>query len=461
MQRVVILGGGESGVGAALLARKEGYSVFVSDIATIADKYRLELLAAGVELEVGGHTMSKILDADVVIKSPGIDPKTEVIQSIKAAGIPIWSEIEFAYRHCNKNTRLIAITGTNGKTTTTGMIYQIMKNAGMDVSVGGNIGAGFARLLATKPPSAWYVLEVSSFQLEDIVLFHPHIALITNLTANHLNRYDYRMDAYAAAKFNIFRNQTETDYLVYNLDSPELVSRLPVTQIRAQLVGFSFEAQPESNAWVENQSIVINELLLDMLNTRDKKKKKAAALVQTDEMRARGRHNQYNAMASAVVGNLVGLRNESVRESLKNFQGLEHRLEEAGVVNDVLYINDSKATNVNSAWFALQSMTGPTIWIVGGVDKGNDYGMLLSLVEKQVKAIVMLGKDVAKIEAAFSKVVPEMRHALSMEQAVAFAHELAVAGDVVLLSPACASFDLFENYEARGQKFKECVQNLN
>ncbi len=457
-QRIAILGAAESGTGAAILAAARGWDVLVSDGGRIPPPFRAKLDALSQEagsslrIEEGTHTEADILKADIVVKSPGIPHKAPIVQAIQRRGIPVLSEIEFAsiYTH----SKIIAITGTNGKTTTTSLIYSMLKNAGFDVGLGGNIGYSFAELVARHPHS-WYVLEVSSFQLDDVHHFRPHIAVLTNITDNHLDRYNYDISLYARAKFNITRNMGSQDHFIYSLDSEVLMREMPKYDIRAQKLGFSLTQQPGAVAWVDNNSIVV-----DM--NKERKKKKSSLQIPAEKQKLRGKHNQYNTMASAIVGNVLQIRSEVVRESMLNFENIEHRLERVRNVNGIDYINDSKATSVNAAWYALESMQQPVLWIVGGVDKGNDYGMLLPIVEERVKAIVMLGPEVAKIEQAFKGKVPTLLHApASMEEAVRMATQHAATGDAVLLSPACASFDLFKNYEERGQKFKEAVEKLD
>ncbi len=457
---IAILGAGESGVGAAILAQRLGVDCLVSEQGTIADGYRAELTQRGIPFEEGGHSLERLTQADLVIKSPGIPHKAEAVKHVLAKGIPLVSEIEFAARHTS--SRIIAVTGSNGKTTTTSLIYHMLRRAGLDAGLGGNIGRSFAALVA-EAPHPLYVLEVSSFQLDDVDVFRPHIALLLNITENHLDRYQYNLSAYAAAKFNIGRRQTEADYFIYGLDSPVLMAELARytqhTPLHGQLLGFSRTEQAEAAAWIDRDALG-NDLISVSMN-RDPRRKRAPELqVPTSEQKLKGKHNQYNSMASAIVGRVLEIRNEIVRESLTDFEGLEHRLEKVATVNGALYINDSKATSVNAAWYALESIESPMVWIVGGVDKGNDYGMLLELVKQKVKAVVMLGRDVTKIQTAFQGQVPTLRHALSMENAVQMAYQEARAGDTVLLSPACASFDLFANYEERGRRFKDCVRRL-
>ncbi len=452
---IAILGAGESGVGAAILAQRLGVDCLVSERGTIAEPYRSELVRRGIPFEEGGHSLARLQQADLVVKSPGIPHKAEAVQHLVGRGIELVSEIEFAARHTT--SRIIAVTGTNGKTTTTSLIYHIVQRAGLDAGLGGNIGRSFAALVAEEPKPL-YVLEVSSFQLDDVDAFRPHIALLLNITDNHLDRYNYNLSAYAAAKFNIGRRQTTADHFIYGLDSPVLMAEMARYQTHTPLLGqrhgFSMSEQPEAAAWLHHDLICVS------MNKDPRKKRAPELTVPTSEQKLKGKHNQYNSMASAIVGRVLEIRNEVVRESLIDFEGLEHRLEKVSTVNGALYINDSKATSVNAAWYALESLETPVVWIVGGVDKGNDYGMLLEVVKQKVKAVVMLGRDVAKLQQAFQGQVPTLRHALSMENAVQMAYQEARAGDTVLLSPACASFDLFANYEERGKRFKDCVRRL-
>jgi UDP-N-acetylmuramoylalanine--D-glutamate ligase len=443
-KNIVILGGGESGVGAALLAKAKGFNVFLSDGGKLKDKYAEQLNTAGISHESGQHSTDKIEAADLIIKSPGIPEKAEIIQVIRKKGIELVSEIEFASRYCPG--KMLAITGSNGKTTTTSLLYDILKRAGTRVALGGNIGKSFAALLLEEPYD-YYVLEISSFQLDDINSFAPHIAVITNFSPDHLDRYNYQMSEYVAAKFNITRYQQTTDYLVYNLDDAETTQWLATHSTAAQLVPFSLQQQVSHGAYLNDQNKI--EIHLQKQET-----------MSINELALQGKHNAYNSMASGLAAKLLGIRKEAIRESLAGFDSIEHRLEPVLQVYGMQFINDSKATNVNSTWYALDSMTTPTIWIVGGVDKGNDYSELYNLVEDKVKAIICLGTDNSKIHAAFEDKVPFMIDASDMSEAVRIAYKLGEKGDTVLLSPACASFDLFENYEDRGRQFKEAVRSL-
>ena len=444
--KLVILGGGESGTGAAILGQQKGWEVFLSDKAPLKDSYKKELTAAGIRWEEGQHTESEILSADCIIKSPGIPHKVPIIQQAKAKGIEIISEIEFASRYTN--AKIIAITGSNGKTTTTSLIYHLLEQAGLSVGVGGNIGNSFAYMVA-KEPKEYYVLEISSFQLDDITSFRPHIALLLNITPDHLDRYNYEFQNYIDAKFRITAYQEASDYLIYDADDPVLQEELAKRKdIKAQLLPFSLEKVNTEGAYYldeKNIHININQNLFDM---------------SAKELTIKGKHNLKNAMGATMAAKILNIRNESIRNSLMTFQGVPHRLEFVREVEGVKYINDSKATNVNSVYYALDSMEDNLIWIVGGQDKGNDYNPLIPYVSKKVKAIVCLGLDNQKIKQTFQSIVPNIIEAHSMEDAVQVGRGLAQEGDTVLLSPACASFDLFQSYEDRGNQFKHYVNML-
>lgn len=443
-KRVVILGSGESGSGAAILAKKLGYDVFVSDKGKIKDKYQKELNDGKIEFESETHTHEKILNADLIIKSPGIPDKTPLIQQLKSLGIEIISEIEFGYRHAEG--KIIAITGSNGKTTTTSLIYHILDKAGYNVALGGNIGKSFARLVANHP-AEWYVLEISSFQLDDIVHFKPDVSVLCNITEDHLDRYDYQYENYIQSKFSITNNQTAEDYFIYCADDPTTKEYLKWVTTPVTKVPLSMEFEPEYGAYTFNKQFFIQT-------------DKPISIMPINDFALKGIHNSYNSMAAGVAAKLVGVRKDVIRESLQDFANLEHRLEFVASINGVDYINDSKATNVNSAWYALETMNKQVVWIVGGVDKGNDYTILKKLVEEKVKAIICLGKDNEKLHKAFADAVGYIVDASSAQEAVLLANNISEKGDVVLLSPACASFDLFENYEDRGQQFKRYVRNL-
>ncbi len=444
INRAVILGGGISGLGAALLAQKHGYDVFLSDKGVMKGAFAKALQDNNIPYEAGNHDKTKILDATVVIKSPGIPDNAPLILEIVAAGIEVISEIEFAARF--SESKIIAITGSNGKTTVTSLMGHIVEQAGLDATVGGNIGASFAGQEAAAP-AAYRVLEISSFQLDGITSFKPHIAILLNITPDHLDRYDYNFENYVASKMRITMNQDASDYFIYNLDDPVIVKALEKFPTKAQLVPFSMKETLEHGAYLQDNNIHIQTDLNPFI-------------MPIQELSIKGQHNTANAMAASTASKLLGIRKETIRQSMASFQGVEHRLEQVLKINKVQYINDSKATNVNATFFALDSMEHPTVWIVGGVDKGNDYSELFDLVNRKVKAIVCLGVDNAKLVEAFGNCVDNMVETGSMEDAVRVAYKLADAGDNVLLSPACASFDLFENYEDRGRQFKQAVRNL-
>jgi UDP-N-acetylmuramoylalanine--D-glutamate ligase len=442
--RLVVLGGGESGVGTAILGKKKGYEVFVSDFGQIKNNYKEVLSLHKIKFEDEKHTEELILNADVVMKSPGIPDKTPIVKKLKKANIPVLSEIEFTNQFTDAVT--IGITGSNGKTTTTMLTYHLLKQGGLNVGLAGNIGKSYAWQVAEGKYDT-YVLELSSFQLDGIETYKPHIAIITNISPDHLDRYDYKYENYIAAKFRITMNQTEDDYLIYDADDEAIKNWLENNSTKAKLVPFSLTQPLDFGAFLEENNININTT-------------KENFVMPTNQLSLEGKHNVKNAMAAATVAQLLKIRKETIRESLSDFQGVEHRLEKVLKIQNVQYINDSKATNVNATFFALDSMTMPTVWIVGGVDKGNDYTELMPLVNEKVKAIVCLGVDNKKIIDAFAGVVDTLVEASSMVEAVRQAYKIAEKGDAVLLSPACASFDLFENYEDRGRQFKQAVQNL-
>jgi UDP-N-acetylmuramoylalanine--D-glutamate ligase len=444
MKRLVVLGGGESGVGTAILGKKKGYDVFVSDFGKIKEKYRQVLIDNEIKWEDEQHTESLILNANVVMKSPGIPDKAPIVKKLLQKGIPVISEIEFASEFTNAIT--IGITGSNGKTTTTMLTYHLLKEGGLNVGLGGNIGKSFAWQVANEEYD-YYVLELSSFQLDGIVKYKPHIAILTNISPDHLDRYDYKYENYIESKFRITLNQTEDDYFIYDADDQTIKNWLTNNKTKAQLIPFSITKQVENGAFLKNNTMEIN------INQEE-------FLMETAQIALEGKHNMKNAMAATSVAQLMRIRKQTIRESLSNFQGVEHRLEKVLKIQSVQYINDSKATNVNATFFALDSMTTPTVWIVGGVDKGNDYTELMALVHEKVKAIICLGVDNKKIIDAFGNVVDVMIEVSSMNDAVKMSQRLAEKGDTVLLSPACASFDLFENYEDRGIQFKQAVKNL-
>ncbi|MDX2002656.1 MAG: UDP-N-acetylmuramoyl-L-alanine--D-glutamate ligase [Chitinophagales bacterium] len=442
-KRIVILGGGESGIGAAILAKKQEYDTFLSDGGTLKDKYKTELEGSRIPFEEGGHTEALILNADEVIKSPGIPEKAAIIQQIRKLGIPVISEIEFAYRFTK--AQIVAITGTNGKTTTTSLTYHIFQKAGLNVGLAGNIGHSFARSVAEHNYDI-YILEISSFQLDDIVDFHPNVAILMNITPDHLDRYNYNLEEYVAAKFKISQNQTADDSFIYCEDDEITMQWIEQKAIQAKKMPFSLHKTPQSVGYAENGQIIIEH--------------KTTFTMSINDLSLRGPHNTYNSLAAGIAARIFDIRKDVLRESLSDFKGVEHRLEFVAKIADVEYINDSKATNVNSSWYALESMTKPVVWIVGGVDKGNDYEVLKPLVMKKVKAIVCLGVNNIKIHEAFSRHVDIMVNTTNAQDAVKMSHQLADKGDVVLLSPCCASFDLFENYEDRGNQFKRAVREL-
>ena len=443
MKRLVILGGGESGVGAALLGKVKKYNVFLSDSGKIANKYKDVLIHNEIEWEDEGHTESEILTADLVVKSPGIPDHVSIVQKLQSATIPVVSEIEFAALYTTAN--IIGITGSNGKTTTTMMVYHILRQAGFDVAMGGNIGKSFAEQVLTN--TANYVLELSSFQLDGIQDFRPHIAVITNITPDHLDRYDYNFENYITSKFRIVMNQTSDDYLLYDSDDEVITSYINSHPIQSTLVPFSLSKIVENGTYLEQNNIIIE------FNNRD-------IIMPTTNLALEGKHNIKNAMAAATVAHLLKIRKATIRESLEGFQGAEHRLEQVLTINKVKYVNDSKATNVNATYYALESMNVPTVWIVGGVDKGNEYSSLFPFVNEKVKAIICLGKDNEALFDAFGNMVDVIIETQYMSEAVKIAYNVAVAGEAVLLSPACASFDLFESYEDRGKQFKSAVRKL-
>lgn len=441
---MTILGGGESGVGAALLAQQQGYEVFLSDAGKIRDFYKHTLQEAEIRFEEQQHTEAEILLADEVVKSPGIPKEAKVVQNIAQAEIPIISEIEFASRYTD--AFIVGITGSNGKTTATSLTYEILRHAGLNVALGGNIGKSFASLVRTGGHD-YYVLEISSFQLDDIADFRPDIAVLLNITPDHLDRYEYKMEHYIAAKFRITENQTPQDRFIYCADDPETAENLSNYPSAAMQLPFGFTKAPGRAGWLEEDQI---KLSVDQNQFE----------MSIYELGLQGKHNTYNSMAAGIVGSALGLRKEAIRESLSEFKNLPHRLEKVATIRDVEYINDSKATNVNSTWYALESMNKPVVWIAGGVDKGNDYEVLKPMVRKHVKAIICLGVDNRHLHAAFSRTVDFMFNTTRMDEAVQVAKHMSDKGDVVLLSPACASFDLFENYEDRGDQFKKVVKSL-
>ena len=444
-KKLVILGAGESGVGTALLATQQGYDVFVSDGGKIKEAYKNELLANGIDFEESSHTEEKILSADEVMKSPGIPEKNELVKKIREKGISIISEIEFAFRY-KGDSKIIAITGSNGKTTTTALTWHICNHAGMDCAMVGNIGYSFARQLALDPKSL-YVIEISSFQLDDIKTFRPDVAILTNITEDHLDRYDYKMQNYVDSKFRVVENQQANDVFIYNLDDKITSQNINNYPIQSTLYPITMSKELPQGAYLTNAQMHLKWKTEDMQ-------------MSIEDFALKGKHNQFNSMAASLGATAVGIKKESIRESLQTFQSLEHRMEPVAKIKGVQFINDSKATNVNSTWFALESIDKPTILILGGVDKGNDYSLLNELVKEKVKAIICMGTDNRKIHEAFGGFVSLIVNASSADEAVKAAFHFADKGDVVLLSPACASFDLFKNYEDRGMQFKNAVKNL-
>lgn len=442
--KIVILGAGESGVGTAILAQKKGYEVLVSDFNKIKETTKDVLIDFEIEWEEEGHSEHKMQDASLVMKSPGIPDKAPIVKTLSEKGIPIISEIEFASQYTT--AKLIGITGSNGKTTTTMLAGSILKDAHLDVAIAGNIGESFAKTVALEPKEN-YVLEISSFQLDGIKEFAPHIAVITNITPDHLDRYDYDFEKYIASKFLIASNQKETDYLIYDADDHVIVSWLKKNPVRSILLPFSISKKVQQGAYLDENQIIIN---ID--NNQ--------FTMTTQQLALQGNHNTKNAMAAATIANLLHIRKSTIRASLEGFQGVEHRLEHFLKIGNVQYINDSKATNVNATFYALESMSAPTVWIVGGVDKGNDYSSLYPLINEKVKAIICLGLDNKKLMEHFGNMVEVIVETPAMSEAVKIAYKVAEKGDNVLLSPACASFDLFENYEDRGRQFKNEVRNL-
>ncbi|MGH2643166.1 MAG: UDP-N-acetylmuramoyl-L-alanine--D-glutamate ligase [Chitinophagaceae bacterium] len=444
-KHIIILGAGESGIGAAILAQQKKYDVFVSDSGAIKESYKKELVGYQIPFEEKHHDIEKILKADEIVKSPGISEKTEIMKRIRKSGIPVISEIELAYRYAG-NSKIIAITGSNGKSTTTALTYHIFHQAGLNAACVGNIGKSFARQVALSPAD-YYIVEVSSFQLDDINQFKPDVAVLLNITPDHLDRYEYKMENYAKAKFRIIENQTEENYFVYCKDDPETKKYFNRQPINSKTLPFTIMETLHEGAFMEGENMHIKIDEEDMS-------------LSIYELALKGKHNWYNSMAAGISARVMQIRKGSIRESMKTFTGLKHRLEFVATVRGVDFINDSKATNVNSVWFALEGMLRPVVLILGGVDKGNDYSFIQELIKEKVKAIVCLGTDNHFIQEAFSKEVPTMVNTSNMKDAVHAAYMFSSPGDVVLLSPACASFYLFTNYEDRGNQFKECVRDL-
>lgn len=442
---MVILGGGESGVGAALLAQQQGYDTFLSDGSSLKENYRNELQQAGIGFEEGQHDEERILAADEVVKSPGIPEKNELVKKIRAKGIPVISEIELAYRF-KGDSKIIAITGSNGKTTTTALTFHICKEAGLDCALVGNIGYSFAKQVAENPKPL-YVAEISSFQLDDIKTFRPDIAILTNITEDHLDRYDYKFENYIRSKFRITMNQQSTDHFIYCCDDEVTMKYLNRFNIQSNQLPISMKRELPNGAFIKDGDMYVR-------TGQD------FTSMSVYDFALKGKHNQYNTMAACVAATTMDIRKDKIRDAVQNFQSLEHRMEHVATIRGVDFINDSKATNVNSTWYALESMTKPTVLILGGVDKGNDYSLIADLVKEKVKAIICLGTDNRKIHEAFGNVVSPIVNTGSALEAVHAAFHFSEKGDVVLLSPACASFDLFKNYEDRGNQFKQAVKEL-
>ena len=443
-EKLVILGGGESGIGTAILAMKEGFDVFLSDAGSISNQIKAELIKLGVHFEEGGHDMNRILQASLVMKSPGIPDHIELMKHVRSSGIKVVSEIEFASQFTSAT--LIGITGSNGKTTTTLLTHHLLKESGINAGIAGNIGHSFARQVAETDREV-YVLEISSFQLDDIHKFKPEVAVITNITPDHLDRYENDFSKYIASKLRIIENQTSNQFLVFNSEDPVLVEALNDANTSVSKIPFGFQQPTDEGTYISDNQIIIQR---DKSNT----------MIQTNQFQLKGRHNLLNAMAAVSVAQLLEVSKDCIRESLTSFRGVPHRLEHFLKIQNVNYINDSKATNVNATYYALDSMRSQVVWIAGGVDKGNDYDTLLPLVREKVKAIVCLGIDNEKLLEVFSPVVEIIIETQSVDEAVKIAHKIAHKKETVLLSPACASFDLFKNYEDRGNQFKQAVRNL-
>ena len=444
-KKLVILGAGESGIGTALLAKQKGYDVFVSDASIIKPNYQKELEANQIEFESGSHDTERILSADEVMKSPGIPDKNELVKAIRTKAIPVISEIEFGFRY-KGNAKIAAITGSNGKTTTTSLLFYICQVAEKDAAMVGNIGFSFARQIAQDPKSL-YIIEVSSFQLDDIKYFRPDIAILLNITEDHLDRYNYEFERYVKSKFRIIENQTESDCFIYCIDDEIIVKHLALLTYNTNPLPFSMKQEVKKGGYIKNDQM--------MLRIQEER-----VSMSIYDFALKGKHNAYNTMAASIAASTLGIRKEKIREAVSNFHNLEHRMEFVATVRGVDFINDSKATNVNSTWYALESMQKPTVLVIGGVDKGNDYSLITELVKEKVKAIICMGTDNKKIIEFFKVVVPVIVEADSAKKAVTESFKLATKGDVVLLSPACASFDLFKNYEDRGRQFKDSVKEL-
>jgi UDP-N-acetylmuramoylalanine--D-glutamate ligase len=444
MKRIVILGGGESGAGAAVLAKTKGFDVFLSDSSEIKPEYKALLDKYEISWEEKQHTEENILNADEIIKSPGIPGKAPIIKKLSTLDIPVISEIEFAGRYTK--AKMICITGSNGKTTTTMLVYHILKNAGFNVGLAGNVGQSLALQVATASFD-YYVVELSSFQLDGMTEFKADIAILLNITPDHLDRYAYNFQNYIDSKFRITQNQTPEDALIFWENDPVIKKELAKRNIHSTLYPFAIERNEKTKAFIEQDELIINTL-------------KTLFTMPASELALQGMHNTYNSMAAGLAASIVDVRKESIRQSLQDFQGVEHRLEYVATVRNICFINDSKATNVNSCWYALQSMKTPVILILGGTDKGNDYSEIEELVKEKVKGLIFLGLDNNKLHDFFDGKIKKIVDVQSVEAAVKAGYEMASDGDIVLLSPCCASFDLFENYEDRGKQFKNCVRNL-
>ena len=444
-KKLVILGAGESGVGTALLAKQKGYEVFVSDAGSIKANFQKELEENHIEFEAGSHHVDRILAADEVMKSPGIPEKNEMVKAIRAKGIPVVSEIEFGYRY-KGTSKIAAITGSNGKSTTTALLYHICKLVNDDVAMVGNIGFSFARQIAMAP-KALYIIEVSSFQLDDIQYFKPEIAILLNISEDHLDRYDYQFENYIKSKFRIIENQTQENYFIYCIDDEVIVKHLELLTTNTNPLPFSMKQEVKKGGYIKNDQM--------MLKIQEER-----VTMSIYDFALKGKHNAYNTMAASIAASTLGIRKEKIREAVNNFHSLEHRMEFVATVRGVDFINDSKATNVNSTWYALESMQKKTVLILGGVDKGNDYELIAELVKEKVKAIICMGVDNKKIIDFFKDLVPTIIETDSAKKAVNASFKLAEKGELVLMSPACASFDLFKNYEDRGRQFKESVKEL-
>ena len=442
---IVILGAAESGVGAAILAKNRGYDVFVSDGGVVQEVFKTELALFNIEFEEGGHSEERILAADEVVKSPGIPDTIPLVKKIREKQIPVISEIELAYRF-KGNSIIIGVTGSNGKTTTASLIFHICRHAGKDCALVGNVGVSFAKQVALSP-KALYIVEISSFQLDDISSFRPDVAVMTNITEDHLDRYDYKVENYIRSKFRIAQNQTESDVFIYNLDDATTVNNINHYNIKSSLAPITMSKELPKGAYLANAEMHLRW-------------KKEEMQMSVDDFTLKGKHNQYNSMAASMAATALDIRKEKIREALQTFESLEHRMETVAVIKGITFINDSKATNVNSTWYALESMNSPVILILGGVDKGNDYNLLKELVKEKVKAIVCMGTDNRKIHEAFGDTVSLIVNTENAIDAVQSAYHFGNKGDVVLLSPACASFDLFKNYEDRGKQFKQAVKDL-